>query len=238
MAGQISLYASDDVAIRTEGSVLYDEGPHATVGDIYEFDIQLQQFSSSFSDAYLEYLKLCSLGANNIVFTYLPVRNSSLSFPGGPVPLNLRHIMHGYGFPTFSSGDGSNTLLYDMVDTIRNNVAPLGGASSSIVQYYGDVLRMPHRRMDLLDATSTDYDSIGNFFYLLSMDNLYGENVLDGLIDCEDFGIRLQTLSLVNKLLYFSYKERKVDLEMIKLSRPDDIKKDMAYMIFDLKQMP
>ena len=38
MAGQISLYASDDVAIRTEGSVLYDEGPHATVGDIYEFD--------------------------------------------------------------------------------------------------------------------------------------------------------------------------------------------------------
>ena len=236
MAGQISLYASDDVAIRTEGSVLYDEGPNATAGDIYEFDIQLQQFSSSFYDAYLEYLKLCSLGANNIVFTYLPVRNSSLTFSGGSVPLNLRHVMHGYGFPTFSAGDGSNTLLYDMVDTIRNNVAPLGGASSSIVQYYGDVLRMLHRRMDLLDATSTDFDSIGNFFYLLSMDNLYGENVLDGLIDCEDFGIRLQTLSLVNKLLYFSYKERKVDLEMIKLSRPDDIKKDMAYMIFDLKQ--
>ena len=239
MAGQISLYASDDVAIRSEGSVLYDEGLRATIGDIYEFDIQLQQFSSSFNDAYLEYLKLCSLGANNIIFTYLPVRNSSLSFPGGPVPLNLGHIMHGYGFPTFSAVDGSNTLLYDMVDTIRNNVAPLGGTDSSVVQYYSNTLRMLHRRMDLLDATSvaTDsFDSIANFFYLLSMDNLYGENVLDGLIDCEDFGIRLQTLSLVNKLLYFSYKEKKVDLEMIKLSRPDDIKKDMAYMIFDLKQ--
>ena len=64
---QIRLYASDDVAIRTEGSVLYDEGPHATVGDIYEFDIQLQQFSSSFSDAYLEYLKLsvCVLHEND-----------------------------------------------------------------------------------------------------------------------------------------------------------------------------
>lgn len=239
MAGQISLYSPEDDALRSEGYVLYDESLSITPNNVNEYNRQLHQFSSSFISAYQEYLKLCSLGANNIVFTYLPVRNSSLAFPGGPVPLNLKHILHGYGFPTFSNADGSRNLLYDMADVIRNNTSHLTEADPNKTQYYNSIVRMFNRRIDTLDASNVsvqNFDDIGNFFYQLSQEDYYGKNVLDGLIDCNDFDVKLQTLSLVNKILFFTYKEKKVDLEMMKTSRPDEINKDMAYEVFDLRR--
>ena len=239
MAGHISLYSSLEDAIREEGSVIYDESSHVTNDDIVEYNDQLQQFSSSFNAAYHEYLKLCTLGANNIVFTYLPIRNTSFSFPGGPVPLNLRHIIHGYGFPTFSQTNTSRNLLYDLVDVVRNNAQPLGESDTSKVQYYDNLVKNFSNVVDRLDVTATtaeNFSSIAEFFYYLSSNDRYGNVALDGLIDCNDFDVKLQTLGLINKLLYFSYREQKVDLEWDKLSRPEDIQRDMAYEIFNLRK--
>lgn len=239
MAGHISLYSSLEDARREEGSVIYDESSHVTNDDIVEYNKQLQQFSSSFNTAYCEYLKLCTLGANNIVFTYLPIRNTSFSFPGGPVPLNLKHIIHGYGFPTFSQTTTSRDLLYDLVDVVRNNAQPLGESDTNKVQYYDNLVKNFHDSIDKLDVTATTADkfsSIAEFFYYLSSDYRYGNVALDGLIECEDFNVRLHTLSLINKILYFSYREQKVDLELVKLSRPDEIQRDMAYEIFNLRE--
>lgn len=239
MAGSISLYTDSEAALREEGAVIYSEGPFASTSDIYEFGNQLHEFSSSFGAAYLEYLKLSSLGVNNIFFTYLPIRNSSIGFSGGPVRLNLKHILHGYGFPTFSSTDGSRDLLYDMADTIRRYTPILSESDSSKVQYYDNLVKRVNRRIDVLDATNTSSKGIAdsaNFFYQLDSRDVYGNNILDGLIECEDFNVRLQTLSLINKLLFYSYKERKVDSGLSKISRPEDIQRDMAYEVFSLRK--
>ena len=239
MAGHISLYSSLEDARRVEGSVIYDESSHVTNDDIVEYNDQLQQFSSSFNAAYREYLKLCTLGANNIVFTYLPIRNTSFSFPGGPVPLNLKHIIHGYGFPTFSQTNTSRDLLYKLVDVVRNNTQPLVESDASKVQYYDNLVKSFSGIVDRLDVTATTpekYSSIASFFYYLSSNDEYGNVALDGLIDCNDFNIKLQTLGLINKILYFSYREQKFDLEWVKLSKPEDIQRDMAYEIFNLRK--
>ena len=58
MAGHISLYSSNEDAIREEGSVIYDESAHLTSADIAEVQMQLQQFSSSFSAAYRDIFQI------------------------------------------------------------------------------------------------------------------------------------------------------------------------------------
>ena len=238
MASQISLYTDQSEAIKADGYVCYDESSNPTQDDVREFVKQKKRMVSSFQSAYLEYLKLTSLGVDNITFPYLPLRNSTVNLNGSPVPLRLDNILHSFGLPTFSNRDNSRDLLYDMADTIRQSTPPLSSARSEEVSYYDSVLKIISREVNTLDPFNTSIESINRvskLFYILNQVDRYGNKVIDGLIDCENLDIRVRTLDLINKLLFYTYKERKVDLEFSKISKPDEIRNDMVYQIYHLR---
>ena len=208
------------------------------ITDISTMLTQEMTFIETFQSAYFEYLKLSTIGVDNIAFPYLPVRNSTVNITSYPVPLKLDNMPHLYGLPTFSDSDGSRDLLYKMADQIRNSNYEVTGASREEYEHYNRLLNILDLRIEQLDPLSNDLNArnnISEFFYVLNQTDSRGKKIIDGLIECNNINIRVRTLDLINKILFYTYKERKVDLELLKISRPDEIRNDMAYQIFSLR---
>ena len=232
MANTISLYAPPEEALRSTGFVRYIETAPISSKDIKEFEQQLNLFIETYKSAYMDYLKLTSMGVDNIGFNYLPIRRSSIGYP---VSINLDNLIHCYGLPNFD-GDAS-FLLTSMGLIIKQTNSNKEETSTDKKNHYASLLDELEIDIEFLDPTAKDINSqekILSLFTTLNEVDSYGNKVIDGLIDCEDFNIRTRTLQIVNKLLLYTYRERKDDIELSKLSRDDDIAKDMAYQIYSL----
>lgn len=230
----ISLYADPNIALRAGGDVIYTYNNGIENASI-TFLRQLETMKESFQSAYLEYLKLTSLGVNNLTIESLPVRNRVLQ---GRFPFVLDNILHGFGFPTFKDtiDDDSRQILESMIKMIQKHeeVNPeLYDIETEEDKKYNEILDSLIRQMTITDPSNNNIEIA---FATLNQVGENGKKTIDNLINCSNYNVRIKTLRLINKLLYFTYKENKFHLAQSQISRNDEIKRDMIYQIIKLRK--